>query len=144
MKSRKLSTLFNIIALITALSIIFLSLNNYVFLAVVEGQSMEPLLQTGDIVIVYKVDEGDLRLGDIVVYKKSDGSLIIHRIIDIYETSSAIVIITKGDNNAFPDPPITADQVIGKVLSINGYVVKIPMLGYLSLIIRRVFSSYTA
>ncbi len=134
--SSKLSTVINIVIFAAVLTLIALSLTNQVFLAVVEGRSMEPLLQTGDIVIVYKVSASDLRLNDIVVYEKSDGSLVIHRIVSIRNSSNYVIIIAKGDNNMFPDPPIIANQVIGKVLDVNGVAIKIPILGYLSLGIR--------
>ena len=141
MNYKKLSTAINIAIFAIILMLVTLSLTNQVFLAVVEGRSMEPLLQTGDIVIVHRVSISDLKLNDIVVYEKNDGSLIIHRIISIRNSSNYIIIITKGDNNMFPDPPITANQVIGKVLSIGGAVIKIPVLGYLSLGIRYILGN---
>ncbi|MCD6428184.1 MAG: signal peptidase I [Desulfurococcales archaeon] len=137
----KLSAVANIVVFAAILTLIVLSLTNQVFLAVVEGRSMEPLLQTGDIVIVHRVSVSDLKLNDIVVYEKNDGSLVIHRIICIRNSSNYVIIITKGDNNMFPDPPITANQVIGKVLGIDGVIIKIPVLGYLSLSIRSVLGS---
>ncbi len=137
----KLSTVVNIAVFAIILTLIVLSLTNQIFLAVVEGRSMEPLLQTGDIVVVHRVNTNDLKLNDIVVYEKNDGSLVIHRIICIRNSSNYVIIITKGDNNMFPDPPITANQVIGKVLGIDGVVIKIPVLGYLSLGIRCILGS---
>ncbi len=140
MNYKKLAVYSNIVIFVSILVLIVLTLTNQVFLAVVEGRSMEPLLQTGDIVIVHKVKINDLSLNDIIVYEKNDGSLVIHRVIGIRNKSDYIIIVTKGDNNVFPDPPIRADQVIGRVLKVNGLIIKIPVLGYLSLSIKYVLS----
>jgi len=140
MNYKKITIYGNILVLLIILMLLVLTLTNQVFLAVVEGRSMEPLLQTGDIVIVHRVGVRDLDLNDIIVYEKYDGSLVIHRIVSIYNKSKHIIIVTKGDNNVFPDPPISPDQVIGRVLEVDGLVIKVPVAGYLSLIIKYVFS----
>ncbi|MCE4629118.1 MAG: S26 family signal peptidase, partial [Desulfurococcales archaeon] len=37
-------------------------------MAIVEGQSMEPLFHTGDVVFLKKKGPGEIKVGDIVVY----------------------------------------------------------------------------
>jgi signal peptidase len=114
-------------------------------LGVVEGPSMEPLFQTGDLVIIVK--SNDINVGDIIVFKKRIGNgYIIHRVISVNNFNGTSYYVTKGDNNPLPDYQefevlgIPQGRVVGKVLEINGIPMKIPMIGYLSLILRRVLS----
>jgi len=126
-------------SIIFILVVTFLALNilGVVTLAVVEGRSMEPTLQTGDLVLVVKASPNDIHVGDIVVYKKPDGTFIIHRVIEIKQISGQLYYVTQGDNNPIPDGPgIPYEDVIGKVVSINDAPVKIPVIGYLSLMFR--------
>jgi len=114
-------------------------------LGVVEGPSMEPLFQTGDLVIIVK--SNNINVGDIIVFKKKIGNgYIIHRVISVNNFNGTSYYVTKGDSNPLPDYQefevlgIPQGRVVGKVLEINGIPMKIPMIGYLSLILRRVFS----
>lgn len=104
------------------------------FIAVVSGASMEPILSTGDMVIIAPVSSpSDIRVGDVVVYKSAGGKLVIHRVISV--VGNGEYFITKGDNNPVPDPlQVPFKNVVGKVLSIDGTIIKIPYLGILSLL----------
>jgi signal peptidase I, archaeal type len=115
--------------------------------AAVEGRSMEPLLHTGDLVVLVK--RGDIDVGDIVVY--SYGSkYVIHRVVGKYEVNGYYCYIVKGDNNVIPDtgdprrcPPspygvsgIPEDSIVGVVLTVRGSPVKIPYIGSITLLVR--------
>lgn len=110
------------------------------YIAVVSGTSMEPILSTGDIVLILPVNSpSDIKLGDVIVYKDLRGVYIIHRVINIVAIGERMYFITKGDNNRFPDtipgyPGVPFENIAGRVLSINGYIVKIPYVGILSLL----------
>ena len=131
-----ISLVVNLTLLILAIILLILIGTGYLILAVVEGNSMEPLLQTGDVVIVVKSSKIDV--GDVIVYRKYDGVLIIHRVIKFINLNGRTFIVTKGDNNLFADPPISKYQVIGKVLTINDMIVKIPSIGLISLWIKSI------
>jgi SOS-response transcriptional repressor LexA len=76
-------------------------------------------LSRGDLLLVVK--PVNLQVGDIVIYQRDGTSItIVHRVIEI----SGDRIVTKGDNNAGPDQPITLGNVQGKV------VFAVPVLGY--------------
>jgi len=122
------------------MTLTLLILTGNLVIAVVEGTSMEPLFQTGDVVFVIKVKPSDIKPGDIIVYEKPSGAYIIHRVTKIVNENSKIVIITKGDNNKYYDPPISVNQVVGKVLSIYGIPVKLPFLGLISLWIKSILN----
>lgn len=94
----------------------------------VMSNSMKPIINRGDIVVVDKINESDktkLKVDDVIEYEL-DGSIIIHRIGQIIKSDNGeIKFITKGDNNNAPDfRPVTLKQVRGKVLF------KIPYIGY--------------
>ncbi|MGC8953921.1 MAG: signal peptidase I [Desulfurococcus sp.] len=130
--------LLTLIALV-ALPII---LNGFSPLAVVKGYSMLPTLREGDIVIVQKATPEAIRPGDVIIYS-TGGKLIIHRVIKVVIRNGEYYYVTKGDNNSLPDfmyfennIGIPYNRVLGKVVSINDYIVKIPYLGYLALFLK--------
>jgi signal peptidase len=106
---------------------------------VVVSGSMEPVMYRGDIVIVDK-NPSSVQVGDIVVYKATwINEDVIHRVKEIYKTSNgSTYLIMKGDNNQVADPyPVQyPDQVVSKVVSINGQPLIIPKIGYISLWIK--------
>ncbi|MCS7099492.1 MAG: signal peptidase I [Sulfolobales archaeon] len=127
------------LVVISLLVLVALILLDHVALAVVEGTSMEPTLQPGDLVIIVKrVSPREISVGDVIVYRRGR-NLIIHRVIKVEGST----LITKGDNNWLPDAPISYQVVVGRVLEVGGRVVKIPLIGYLSLFIRYLITSFT-
>jgi signal peptidase len=105
---------------------------------VVVSGSMEPVLYRGDIVII-DTNPSTVQVGDIVVYQATwFPQPVIHRVTKIGQDQSGnTVMITKGDNNAAPDQaPVYTNQIISKVVSINGLPLVIPKVGYVTLWIR--------
>ncbi len=94
----------------------------------VDGHSMLPTLEGGDLVVIQNVPFSDIHVGDIIVYSgvcSTGGESVVHRVVQI--TSSGL--ITKGDNNNGPDQtlhiatsPITAQCIEGKVVYVIPYV----------------------
>jgi len=121
--------------------LIVLSLTKVAMFAVVEGKSMEPILQTGDLVFIVKVPPNSLNVGDVIVYKRPTGEFVIHRIIKILRIGKVIAVVPKGDNNMLPDGEIPITWIVGKVIELDGAVIKIPGLGYLTLCLRTLESS---
>jgi signal peptidase len=99
-------------------------------MVIVDGMSMEPAYSRGDVAIVREdVDPVSLAEDDVIVYLR--GSLpVVHRIISIEEGADGRVFTTQGDNMDAPDPPVTEDQVQGKVVFL------VPGVGYLNLWLR--------
>jgi len=93
------------------------------------GISMEPSFERGDVVIVKEVPTETLEVNDVVRYRRSNFDLV-HRIIEIREENGNQIYITKGDNVVRPDPPVSADQISGKVVFV------LPEVGWPSLWIR--------
>ncbi len=95
----------------------------------VDGFSMLPTLEGGDLVVIQNVPIDQVHVGDIIVYNglcSTGGESVVHRVIEI--TSGGL--ITKGDNNPEPDQylhqiangPITQQCLEGKVIYVIPYV----------------------
>ena len=104
---------------------------------VVVSESMEPVMYRGDIVLIDN-NPSYIQVGDIVVYHATWFSQpVIHRIIQIKNTTNGVLYTIKGDNNPNPDPePVYPNQVISKVVNINNKPLIIPKIGFITLWIR--------
>ncbi|MFQ5941565.1 MAG: signal peptidase I [Nitrososphaerales archaeon] len=103
---------------------------------VVSSGSMEPVLHIYDVLIVKNGSTFEnVQRGDIIVFNRPEvhDRVIVHRIVDIKESSGRI-ITTKGDANPASIPgtdfPITEDDFIGEVI----YV--LPKIGYVTRLIQ--------
>ena len=85
--------------------------------SIVSG-SMEPEISKGDVILVEKVDQGELKEGDIISYKV-ENETITHRIIKIENIENGEVqYTTKGDSNDIPDSiKIKYENIEGKYIS---------------------------
>ncbi len=83
----------------------------------IASQSMEPNINRGDAVLVYKIlKDQDLNKGDIVAYKSSK-KIIVHRIVKKDCSSGTCYYHTKGDaNNVSDEKKLTIKNIKGKVL----------------------------
>lgn len=95
---------------------------------IVKSGSMEPMIQTGSIVVVAPSES--YAVGDVVTYGRDTRSTIpvTHRIVDKQTENGETAYITKGEANTDPDPKAVARSlVIGKVaftLPYIGYVIE--------------------
>jgi len=81
------------------------------------GPSMRPLLRSGDLLEAEPYRGRRIRAGDIVVFSAPhEKRLITHRLVSFRNGR----FIARGDNNTRSDPwPLTADDIVGKVLRIR-------------------------
>jgi signal peptidase len=94
----------------------------------VDGTSMLPTLEGGDLVVIQSVPISQIHVGDIIVYNglcSAGGESVVHRVVDITPQG----LITKGDNNARTDQawgiavsPITSQCLEGKAVFVVPYV----------------------
>ncbi len=94
----------------------------------VDGVSMLPTLEGGDLVVIQSVPISDIHVGNIIVYNglcSTGGESVVHRVVNI--TSAGL--ITKGDNNPRTDQasgiasrPITQNCLEGEVVFVIPYV----------------------
>ncbi|MGN0812668.1 MAG: signal peptidase I [Candidatus Coproplasma sp.] len=93
--------------------------------SVVQTNSMEDEIMTGDLIVFKQVEYSSLKVGDNIVFKADDnfkdgagnsleGYTIVHKIISV----TADGLVTKGVNNAIEDGGFrTADEVYGLCVS---------------------------
>lgn len=106
------------VILLSGALILCLSFSSGYHASYIATGSMEPVLKPGDLIITKKVSIADLSPGDIVLYSAGSRQ-ICHRIISIAADGS---IITKGDANAFSDPPVKSPSLLLQY--------RIPFAGY--------------
>ena len=92
--------------------------NIYIFQVV--SESMKPEYKIGDIIIVKKTNEKDLKVGDDVTYVGKEDNLngltITHRIVNTRENDGEYFFTTKGLANNVEDPEISISDIYGKVV----------------------------
>ena len=87
--------------------------------------SMEPTYHVGSVIYVSKIDPAELKVGDPVTYRLASGTVVTHRIEEIFE-SPELSFRTRGDANNVSDGVFPAAAIIGKPLF------SVPYLGYVS------------
>ena len=78
----------------------------------IHGTSMQPLLKTGDLVVLKKID-AKLKKGDIILYQRVDKSFVLHRIRKVKKDSYTLV----GDHQYLLEKGILDSQIIGVVIA---------------------------
>ena len=82
------------------------------------GKSMYPLMRQGDSIRLEKCTVGTLAIGDIITFKK-DCRYFTHRMLWRTKKANGIMLVTKGDNEINPDPPVSPDHILGRVVAIR-------------------------
>lgn len=93
----------------------------------IASNSMSPIFNAGDAVVLRQFDTDDVEIDDIIAFKNGD-RIIVHRVVDIDKG----VYITKGDNNNENDSVyLTVDDIKGVV------EFRIPYIAYPSVMISK-------
>lgn len=125
-KSKKVYLSNALIVVVLAVFIAFILNAKIIFFTLVISDSMNPLIEKGDIVLMHKI-YAKPEIGDIINFKAPDIDLpVTHRIISI----SGNQMRTRGDSNPNEDPwMITNASIIGKIVTVSGKPVIIKNLG---------------
>jgi signal peptidase I len=111
-------------------------------LTIVQGSSMYPALQNGDLVVFKSPPQGIIANKTIIVFAEGDTGVpgldsflrpvVIHRIVGVVVQADGVANYrTKGDNNQFSDPALVpADHVLGVAMQ------QIPKAGLLLLFVQ--------
>ncbi|WP_020618755.1 signal peptidase I [Paenibacillus daejeonensis] len=83
------------------------------------GQSMFPLIRTGDLCRFVRCDRNELVPGDILLFRSREGALVGHRYLHKRKQGDEHVLICKGDSNLTCDAPVPYREIIGKLLWIK-------------------------
>jgi signal peptidase len=92
------------------------------------GDSMFPLIRSGDMCRFVGCEPDCIRVGDVVLYCAESGKLVAHRVhrvlpagggMDAYSRSRRTLLLCKGDANAGFDRAVEPGQCVGKLLWIR-------------------------
>ncbi len=78
------------------------------------GSSMLPVIRPGDILVVHRRELHEVRQGEIAFFFCYD-RMAVHRVV----LKSPALLITQGDTHFSPDPPVTAENLLGVVVFID-------------------------
>jgi signal peptidase I len=79
--------------------------------------SMKPTYSGGEVIrYTTTFTPEQITPGTIIIYEK-EGTYIVHRVLADIHTKNTHTYITKGDNNALIDTPVSFAQIIGVVIS---------------------------
>jgi signal peptidase len=73
-------------------------------LVIIKGPSMEPTMPVGSLAIEREATPEDLATGQIVTFVMPNHVVVTHRITRISDANGTLLIETRGDANAAPDP----------------------------------------
>ncbi len=89
----------------------------------VTGSSMLPALWPGDVLTIERVEVSEVCPQDLVLFAR-DNRLFVHRLLALSSTG----VLTGGDALSAPDPPVSGEELLGRVISITrGQTVHPPM-----------------
>lgn len=104
---------------------------------VIASNSMYPVLEYGDVILVKDISFDDIEIGDIITYQGNNGELknkiITHEVIDINYVNDVRVLVTKGRANTGVDPYVYPEQIYGK------FFYKYTIISFASKIVRNKF-----
>lgn len=101
---------------------------------VIASNSMYPVFEYGDVILVKEVDYNDIEINDIITYQgisgELEGKVITHEVIDIKYEDGVKILTTKGRANTGIDPEVYEEQVYGK------FFYKLILISFISKIVR--------
>lgn len=132
--TRILSKILTILVVIIMTGTVMLVSNHFRFGAyVIATDSMTGELNKGDVAIYEQYEDQFIQKGQVIAFEK-DGSVVVHRVVNIEIINGITRYYTKGDVNEDRDAGfITGGQIIGLVDH------KLPFLGYPTLWMRSLF-----
>lgn len=80
---------------------------------------MHPTIRDGERVTVEPIASQMVRRGDILLYRRHE-RVIAHRVVGVRKASGASVVFTlRGDSLSACDAPVRAEQVLGRVVTVE-------------------------
>ncbi|MFC4541922.1 signal peptidase I [Halosolutus amylolyticus] len=101
---------------------------------IVTSDSMQPTIESGDVIITQEVDPDAIESGDVVTFQDgsgTDGGTLTHRVVEVREENGERYFRTKGDANEDPDEGYVPAEYAQGTLHVH-----VPYLGYLLLFAR--------
>jgi signal peptidase I len=104
------------------------------------GWSMLPSVWPGETLVVERVSQDQVRIGDLVLVGR-EGRLCAHRVVDKVDDAESHQWITQGDALPVPDRPVAGNELLGRVAYVirGGKLMTVPAeLGVIGNVIAKV------
>lgn len=102
-----------------------------VYPSVVATGSMEPMIKPGDVILIKKIGDEEVKTGEVIQFKRDD-ILITHRVVKIVDDAAGLRYRTKGDNNPSEDLRLVKpEEIKGKVVKV------VPKIGWPTLLLKQ-------
>ena len=120
-----------IITSIVSIMIIWFSVGVFpIYPSVIASGSMNPIIETGDVILIKRIDVSEIKVGDIIQFDRN-GIDVSHRVIETVIENNELLYRTQGDNNSQPDSRLVKQgEVRGKIIHI------VPKVGKLTLLLK--------
>ena len=87
------------------------------------GDSMYPTICDGDLITVEPKKSSEVCVGDIILYYHENG-VVAHRVVNVQTPQSSVLsskhlFFLRGDAAIKDDDPVSSEQILGKVVSIE-------------------------
>jgi hypothetical protein len=83
------------------------------------GHSMLPTLWPGDLLIVEAQSFDQIQAGDVVLFAR-EGRFFIHRVLRKLKIGAEARLVTRGDAMPEADAPVAAEELLGKIVGMQG------------------------
>ncbi len=110
--------------LILGLGLLGLRLAGYQYIYT-RGDSMEPTVSAGSLLLARTAAPEDIRAGDIIAFPGTSKGTpsVLHRVVALVDDGNRMIAFTQGDNNPVLDPdPLTLDRPFQRVVLIVPYL----------------------
>ena len=134
-KKSKLAPIITALAVIILAGIVMLISNQFKYGAlVIATESMTGELNKGDVSIFESYDGQPIKKGQVIVFEHN-GTMVVHRVVDIERINGQNHYYTKGDANEDADAGFVLNSQVRGIVEF-----KIPYIGYPTLWLRSLFS----
>jgi signal peptidase I len=79
------------------------------------GGSMQPFIQSGDILVVAPLAGTRIKCGDVLLVEAGEGRLLVHRVVKTGRRNGISVYLIKSDTCALPDGWFRSENILGRV-----------------------------
>jgi hypothetical protein len=85
---------------------------------IAHGDSMNPFIQDGNILVTESLKNTSASIGDVIFFRRSgsDNAFTAHRLIKFDQRHC---LLTKGDDLGYYDSPVTPDLILGRVVQVE-------------------------
>jgi len=88
----------------------------------------------GDVIILWRANRNNLKVGDILIFQGGKPQPIIHRIVEINQEEGQYYYHTKGDHNSDSIQGLMGETSIGEERILGKGLIRVPYLGWLKIL----------